>query len=123
VYVDGAIVRNNPVRVALEEEKRIWGPDVRPDIVVSIGSGICIDEHRRIQRHRRSGGGLKMFLPPRVRKMFDTGIDMVASALDCQREWDEVVKLHPQLEKRFHRLDVGIFDNKLPELDDVDKMK
>ncbi|KAK1829692.1 hypothetical protein QBC39DRAFT_125502 [Podospora conica] len=123
VYVDGAIVRNNPVRVALEEEKRIWGPDVRPDIVVSIGSGICIDEHGRIQRHRRSGGGLKMLLPPRLRKMVDTGIDMVASTLDCQREWDEVVKLHPQLEKRFHRLDVGIFDNKLPALDDVDKMK
>ena len=123
VYVDGAIVRNNPVRVALEEEKRIWGPDARPDIVVSIGSGICIDERGRIQPHRRGGGGWKMLLPAKVRKMVNTGIDMVASTLDCQREWEEVVKLHPQLEKRFHRLDVGILDNKLPALDEVDKME
>ncbi|KAM7186229.1 hypothetical protein V8F33_011927 [Rhypophila sp. PSN 637] len=122
VYVDGAIVRNNPVRVALEEEKRIWGSEVRPDIVVSIGSGICVEESGDIQQNKRSVGTWKKVLPARVRKMVDTGIDMVASTLDCQREWDEAVRVNPQLSGRCHRLDVGIFDKKLPALDDVDKM-
>ncbi|KAM7188967.1 hypothetical protein V8F33_010301 [Rhypophila sp. PSN 637] len=123
VYVDGAIVRNNPVRVALEEERRIWGAELRPDIVVSIGSGICVEESGEIRQNKRSVGTWKKVLPARVRKMVDTGIDMVASTLDCQREWDEAVRVNPQLSGKCHRLDVGIFDKKLPALDDVDKME
>ncbi|KAK5662367.1 hypothetical protein OQA88_8277 [Cercophora sp. LCS_1] len=122
VYVDGAIVRNNPVRVALEEEKRIWASETRPDIVVSIGSGICVEESGQIRQNRRSGGGWKRLLPARVKKMVDTGIDMVASTLDCQREWDDAVRLNPQIGGKCHRLDVGIFDKKVPALDEVEKM-
>ncbi|KAK0734363.1 hypothetical protein B0T26DRAFT_67305 [Lasiosphaeria miniovina] len=123
VYEDGAIVRNNPVTVALEEEKRIWSSEIRPDIVVSIGSGICVEDSGSIRRNERSGGGWKKILPARVRKLVDTGIDMVESTLDCEREWEDAVRSNPQLAGRFHRLDIGIFDQKLPRLDEVDKME
>jgi hypothetical protein len=122
--VDGAIVRNNPVRVALEEDKRLWGVENRPDIVVSIGTGISVEANGCTRPNRRSKHeSWSWMLRGRLKKMVDTGFDMIASTLDCQREWQDVVRSNPKLAGRCHRLDVGIFDDKLPELDDVSKME
>ena len=47
-YIDGAVQRNNTIRVADEERCLIWRSGNRkPDIILSIGSGIQVD---------RSGG-------------------------------------------------------------------
>jgi len=91
---------------------------------VSIGSGISVEESGKIRPNRRSGqGNWKIILPAKVRKLVDTGIDMVASTLDCQREWEDAVRANPRLARRCHRLDVGIFDEKVPGLDEVHKME
>jgi len=122
-YVDGAVVRNNPVRVALEEEKSIWGLRSRPDIVLSIGTGIAVDGksgeilERREERHKI----LKQLIPAGIRKAIDTSIDMVASTLDCHREWKDFLEANRDLGGRCHRLDVGL-PGQPPKLDDIDHL-
>ncbi|KAK6540578.1 hypothetical protein TWF694_009368 [Orbilia ellipsospora] len=39
-YVDGAMLKNNPIRVLMRESKRIWGSDVEYSCIISIGTGV-----------------------------------------------------------------------------------
>ena len=124
LYVDGAIVRNNPVRVVFDESQSIW-PSCRPDIIVSLGTGIMVDKDGEHALARNAVlDSLKAVVPARLRKLAETGLSMVESTLDCQREWDDFRHSHsfdPQLRKNLHRIDVGI-TNTPPKIDAVDEI-
>ncbi|KAK3336354.1 hypothetical protein B0T19DRAFT_36498 [Cercophora scortea] len=124
-YVDGATVRNNPVRLAYDEYKRIWPSStlMEPDIIVSIGTSIHVDEEGRVKNSRSARlESVKRLLPSGVRKKVETGLDMVEATLDCHREWVEFKETtRGRLRANSHRLDVGLFD-KPPPLDAPDRM-
>lgn len=122
-YVDGATVRNNPVRIAYEEQKQIWNSDKPPDIIVSIGTGILVDSKGNVVEHRSARlTNVKQMLPRGVKKKIETGLDMVQATMDCHREWVEFESsLRGRLRKNSHRLDVGL-RSKPPSLDDVQSM-
>ncbi|KAK5656422.1 hypothetical protein OQA88_4803 [Cercophora sp. LCS_1] len=124
-YIDGATLRNNPVRLAYDEQKRIWPSGMPPDIVVSIGTGIHVDKETgraKAPRNERLER-IKRVLPGGLRKKVETGLDMVEATLDCHREWvDFKEATHGRLRENCHRLDVGL-DAKPPPLDAVDDMQ
>ncbi|KAK0730097.1 hypothetical protein B0H67DRAFT_560740 [Lasiosphaeris hirsuta] len=125
-YVDGATVRNNPVRLAYEEQKRIWPStsSMPPDIIVSVGTGIHVDREGEVRNSRSERlDSFKGMLPSGLRKKVETGLDMVEATLDCHREWvDFKEATHGRLRENCHRLDVGLI-TKPPSLDAVDKMQ
>ncbi|KAI0973070.1 hypothetical protein F4678DRAFT_37931 [Xylaria arbuscula] len=124
MYVDGATVRNNPVRLAYEEAKRIWKTGVAPDIVVSLGTGILVNSDGQIvERKNKRFNNIKKALPRGVRKMVETGLDMVQATMDCNREWvDFKSGFSGRLGRNCHRLDIGL-EVKPPSLDNLDMIE
>jgi hypothetical protein len=123
--VDGATVRNNPVRLAYDEQKRIWPRSASPpDIIISIGTGIHVDREGRVKKSRSERlEGVKKMLPGGIRKKVEAGLDMVSATLDCHREWvDFKAATQGRLQQNCHRLDVGL-TSKPPPLDSVEKMQ
>ncbi|GAW20800.1 hypothetical protein ANO14919_103110 [Xylariales sp. No.14919] len=123
-YVDGATVRNNPVRLAYEEAKRIWKTGVPPDIVVSLGTGILVNsDGRAMDRKDNRFKSLKKMLPRGLKKMVETGLDMVEATMDCNREWVDFKSVfRGRLGQNCHRLDIGLED-KPPSLDNLDAIQ
>ena len=123
-YVDGAVVRNNPVRVAYDESQKIW-PSCRPDIVISIGTGIMVDDGGTpIITRSPLVDGIKPFIPGRLVKMAEAGMDMVGATLSCDRAWDDFQQSQSydrRLVPNLHRLDVGL-EHRPPKVDAVDDM-
>ena len=125
-YVDGAVVRNNPVRVADQERKLIWNQGThRADIILSIGSKIQQDSqgHSNNAKNSKTKKMLKR-LPGGIRVKLTTGYDMVESTLNCEKEWIDFchsVRDDPSFSQVLHRLNVGL-DGKPPKLDEVVKM-
>ncbi|KAK3358353.1 hypothetical protein B0T24DRAFT_685617 [Lasiosphaeria ovina] len=50
---------------------------------------------------------IKKMLPASIRKTIDTGLDMVASTLDCCHEWDGFLKFNSYLSDKCHRLEMS----------------
>ncbi|KAI9883473.1 MAG: hypothetical protein M1823_004763 [Watsoniomyces obsoletus] len=126
-YVDGAIVRNNPVRVADEENRLIWrDAKTRPDIILSVGTGIQV-QHPTTARvaATRTLRAVQAMIPKGIRTKFITSVDMLKAVLDCEREWKDFVQSQshdPQLVRNCHRLDVALSD-KLPKIDEVNTIQ
>ncbi|KAI1758229.1 acyl transferase/acyl hydrolase/lysophospholipase [Xylaria castorea] len=122
-YVDGAIVRNNPVRLACEEAKRIWKSGARPDIVVSLGTGIQVDGDGQIVDIRdKSLEKTIQLLPKKYSKVAKIVLDMVQATIDCNREWVDFKSLvRGQSDRNYHRMEIGINYMKPPSIDDVDR--
>lgn len=122
-YVDGAIVRNNPVRLACEEANRIWKSGARPDIVVSLGTGIQVDSEGQIVDIRdKSLEKIIKLLPQKYSKVAKIALDMVQATIDCNREWvDFKSSVRGQRDRNCHRVDIGLKDAKPPSIDDVGK--
>lgn len=123
LYIDGAVVRNNPVSLANSEAKRIWNSTKPPDIIVSVGTGIQVDINGRVvTREREYASKMKKLLPPGVRTKLELGLDMINATLDCHREWvDFKSTLNSNLNRNSHRIDVGL-GGKPPSLDDVESL-
>jgi hypothetical protein len=126
-YIDGALRRNNPIRVADEERRAIWPNDkLRPDLVLSLGTGIGIEQH---QQHRRQVNAnnkkrVKETVPKGLRKNISTAYDMIASTLNCEKEWDDFLYAHRDdrcFVSNCHRINVALFERP-PKLDDVSQM-
>ncbi|KAF7556928.1 hypothetical protein G7Z17_g1027 [Cylindrodendrum hubeiense] len=119
-YVDGATVRNNPVRLAYEEGMRIWKSSKPPDIILSLGTGILVDKDGKVTSKRNAHmESIKNVLPKGFKKKVETGLDMVQATLDCHREWvDFSGAFRGRLGHNCHRLDVGL-TVKPPALDAI----
>jgi hypothetical protein len=126
-YVDGAILRNNPVRITDEERRLIWkNGNNRADIVLSLGSGVQTNregDKRKSTKQSKTKYVLRM-VPKGLKKKITTSYHMVTSTLDCEREWHEFVA-SVRDDKSFvrvcHRLNVGL-EEKPPKLDDIEMM-
>src|SRR2546421_5588842 len=82
-YIDGAIQRNNPIRVADEERRLIWRDNKNPDIILSVGTGMQVNFSGGAKSARSSKMGLvQKMIPKGVRTKIATGYDMVLSTLD-----------------------------------------
>ncbi|RSL74784.1 hypothetical protein CEP53_000019 [Fusarium sp. AF-6] len=115
-YVDGATVRNNPVRLASEEATRVWKSTNPPDIILSIGTGIWIDENDNYID--KPASRLARIFPSGMRKKIETGIEMVHAILDRNREWTDFSgPLRSRMKRNCHRLNVGLYE-KPPALDE-----
>src|SRR5438552_1722541 len=91
-YVDGVVVRNNPVRVAYEEDRKIWTSTCRPDIIVSVGTGVLVGKDGRpMMKKNQHVENLKKLIPARLRKKVETALDMVQSTFYCHREWEDFI--------------------------------
>ncbi|KAI0902824.1 hypothetical protein F4823DRAFT_629883 [Ustulina deusta] len=124
MYVDGAVVRNNPVRLAYEEARRIWNSGAAPDIVLSLGTGILVREDGKIADTKDTEyETIKKALPRGLKRMIETGLDMVKATMNCQREWvDFKSAFRGQLGRNCHRLNIGL-QTKPPSLDNVDMVE
>ena len=124
-YVDGALQRNNPIRVADEERRLIWRDDKKnPDIIVSLGTGKRADYDGGVNLAGSSSLRFKNILPKGIRTKVATTYDMVLSTLDCEREWNDFVNSKRE-DSRFksvcHRIDIGLED-KPPKIDAVEQL-
>lgn len=129
-YLDGGIVRNNPIRVAFEETNIIWHDAVVPDVIVSLGTGVKVDPITGIRASSPPDpliNALKAMLPPGIRKKVETGVDMARNSLDCQVEWNSFVRSirhKPRLAENSHRLNVGLSRNfKLDDVEGINELK
>lgn len=129
-YLDGGIVRNNPIRVAFEETNIIWHDTVVPDVILSLGTGVMVDPATGSRAHSPPDpliNALKAMLPPGIRKKVETGVDMARNSLDCQVEWDSFIRSirhKPRLAENSHRLNIGLSRNfKLDEVERMSELK
>ncbi|KAK0631476.1 hypothetical protein B0T14DRAFT_3900 [Immersiella caudata] len=124
-YVDGAILHNNPVRIA-ELERRILWPEFRhPDVMLSIGTGHAEPtDSATIQGYNKTSEHPGML--SNWRHLFQILRNNMKLALDCERIWDEyynftVPSLPGPSSKRLIRINPTI-RGVLPALDEVHRM-
>lgn len=128
-YVDGAMRRNNPVRVADEERQLIWRDEMsRPDIILSIGTGLQVKVGTgvaKIPGKKAMRERMKKLLPKGVRKNLATAYDVVQSTFSCEKEWEDFLQAHRSDDKFLrtcHRLNVSLTE-KLPKIDGVNQIE
>ncbi|KAK8121780.1 hypothetical protein PG984_010450 [Apiospora sp. TS-2023a] len=123
-YIDGAVLHNNPIRIADSERKVLW-PDVQvPDMILSLGTGgsahlgRVASEHMSEARKGVFNHGLQLYSILR---------NNMQQTLDCERSWNEffdnmvtALSTTSFTTSRFRRLnpDVGT----IPALDEKDKI-
>ncbi|KAM7201004.1 hypothetical protein V8F20_005013 [Naviculisporaceae sp. PSN 640] len=123
-YIDGGVVRNNPVVLAYSEAERIWRSSRPPDIIVSIGTGVQVDTNgEMVTGDTGHTSDIKNLLPLGLRNKLKLGLDMINATLDCHREWVHFKStLNSTLNRNSHRIDVGLKD-KPPDLDDFMRVR
>ncbi|KAJ2991286.1 hypothetical protein NUW58_g2566 [Xylaria curta] len=121
-YIDGAVLHNNPVRIADSERKIIWPDNQVPDLFLSIGTGSSPSLSRT--------GSEKMNAPRKGilshgRYLYNIMRSTLEQTLDCEKAWDNyiagvITSLSTSLNSRFIRInpDVG----EIPALDDKGKI-
>jgi hypothetical protein len=125
-YIDGAVVRNNPVRIADEERRLIWqSGNNNADIILSIGTGVWTKSSGKTSSAPNSARNVLLkTIPKGVRKKITTGYDMVMSTLDCEREWEDFLSAN-RYDSSFlnicHRVNVGL-EIKPPQIDDLSEI-
>ncbi|KAL2820557.1 hypothetical protein BDW59DRAFT_174473 [Aspergillus cavernicola] len=124
-YQDGAIYHNNPIDIAIREQKLIW-PDTaesHPDIVLSIGTGYNPesqaqeDPQQQLLSTKPTSRGMISYFKGLAR----IAIDHIHSSLDSERTWHTFLeRSHPQarFRDRYIRANLAL-ENDPPSLDDV----
>ncbi|KAK4446666.1 acyl transferase/acyl hydrolase/lysophospholipase [Podospora aff. communis PSN243] len=124
-YVDGAILYNNPVRIA-ELERRILWPEVhQPDVILSIGAGSTEPtDPATIKRDMKIRGQHGVF--SNWRNLFQILRNNMELALDCDKIWDDFYLAAPldfgTPSKRLFRINPTL-GSELPALDAVGRME
>jgi hypothetical protein len=121
-YIDGALLRNNPVQLIDEERHMIWKDRSPPDIILSVGTGIQADTGGETKSVSKRAKIAKRLIPKGLRGKIAVGLDMIQSTLDCDRQWSEFLsstKRDPNISSICHRINIGLRDRP-PNLDDVE---
>lgn len=109
------------MRLAAEEATRIWKSASPPDIILSLGTGIWIDNKYKYAYKPPSRIG--RLLPKGIKKKIETRIDEVVETLDCHREWTDFSDpLCGRLERNCYCLNVGLYE-KPPDLDEIEQLE
>ncbi|KAK6860680.1 hypothetical protein PG995_004316 [Apiospora arundinis] len=124
-YIDGAVLHNNPIRIADSERKLLW-PEVQlPDMILSLGTGGSASLSRASSEHMSEA---RKGVFNHGRQLYSILRNNMEQTLDCERSWNEfydnmitVLATTPFTTSRFRRLnpDVGI----IPALDEKDKIE
>ncbi|KAH7141535.1 hypothetical protein B0J13DRAFT_556977 [Dactylonectria estremocensis] len=120
-YEDGAMADEHPMHLAFSECSKIWPGSSRPDILVSIGTGLVVDEagQRKTQNDPKTEQ-LISILPAVIRKQVETSYNTIKSTNACENAWKEFVQDHPADRRDCHRLNIAL--DKDVKLDDVKEM-
>ncbi|KAH7152606.1 hypothetical protein EDB81DRAFT_431399 [Dactylonectria macrodidyma] len=120
-YEDGAMADEHPMHLAFSECSKIWPGSSQPDIVVSIGTGLVVDQagRRKTQNDPRTEQLISM-LPGAIRKQVETSYNTIRSTNACEDAWTGFVQSHQMSKKDCHRLNVAL--GKDVKLDDVKEM-
>lgn len=105
---DGGLLENNPVQLAVNQAKTIWGDDVYFDIILSLGCGWA-------NNHQGSPWEWG-YLPEWICDIFKTFLQ----TMDGRLQWDAYLRnVSIKLRQRSHRLNVSFDKKPQPALDDV----
>lgn len=121
-YIDGALLRNNPIQLLEEERRLVWKDKTPPDIILSIGTGVQADTEGTTKSAGRSTKFAQRLIPGGLRGKIAVGVDMIQSTLDCDRQWSEFVsskKWDSDIKSVCHRLNIGLHQRP-PNIDAVD---
>lgn len=121
-WIDGALLHNNPVEIALEEARRLAETEslnLVPDIVLSVGSGLS--------KHKKKLGEVvpdKTTVGPPAQKsgwmknLFTMVSFQIKLNTDADRRWVQVLDNEKGMEKRLFRINPDL-EMDPPQLDDV----
>lgn len=122
-YIDGAVLHNNPVRIADSERKILWPDNLVPDLFLSIGTG---------SSPTLSRAGSEKMTPIRKgifshgRYLYGILRSTLEQALDCEKAWDDYIRgVTTSLSSsfsttRFIRINPNV--DEIPALDDKIKV-
>ncbi|KAI2627754.1 hypothetical protein GGR54DRAFT_430692 [Hypoxylon sp. NC1633] len=122
-YIDGAVLHNNPVRIADSERKILWPDDHVPDLFLSIGTGSSPALSRAESEHMSAA---RKGIFSHGRHLYGILRSNLEQTLDCERAWDDYFSsvtsaLTKQFStSRFLRINPNV--GKIPALDEKDKM-
>ncbi|KAI1124855.1 hypothetical protein F5Y10DRAFT_284739 [Nemania abortiva] len=122
-YIDGAVLHNNPVRIADSERKILWPDNQVPDLFLSIGTGSS-PTLSRVGSEKMSAA--RKGIVSHTRYLYGILRSTLEQTLDCEKAWDDYMAgvttslSSPFLTSKFVRInpDVG----EIPALDDKAKM-
>ncbi|KAI0965763.1 hypothetical protein F4678DRAFT_467205 [Xylaria arbuscula] len=133
--MDGAILHNNPIVLAIEEARRLshlQGQRQIPDLVLSVGTGL--PKYRPTQEDLAKSTGEKDVSvrrgkirrkTPFIRTLFTMISYQIQLNLDSERRWvawSEPFLRDPQWKERLYRLNPDLGEEP-PAMDDVEKIK
>lgn len=120
-YQDGCLYFNNPVRIAMREQKLIWGDraDTCPDIILSVGIGVNETLERRPTPKRS-----RIAIVRSIQNLASMATDHIQSSLNSEQTWRDFMidngPLHT-LRGRFQRLNLPV-DIAPPKMDEVHQL-
>lgn len=123
IFQDGCLYYNNPVRVAMREQKLIW-PDRAescPDIILSVGTGVNEQLARRKpipKRHR-------LAFMRTLQNLRSMATDHIQSTLNSEETWRDFMtdsNPAPHLREHYQRLNLRM-DAPPPRMDEVTKLE
>ncbi len=141
-FMDGAVLHNNPVEVALAEVAALSEQEElnrKPDFILSIGTGVSdVSRSETISQPIRSKGGVSRsdtisqqirskggaIVPQRtpwLSKMFFIVQYQIKLNIDAERRWKRIEESNADLKGHLFRLNPD-FGTEPPELDDVEAM-
>ncbi|KAI0490190.1 hypothetical protein F4859DRAFT_183291 [Xylaria cf. heliscus] len=133
--MDGGILHNNPINIAVEEARKLsHAQDQRPipDLLLSLGTGLPkynqteeeSSEPTRVQELARMGKVAIRQKSPFIRTIFTMISYQIKLNTDSERRWmawSEPLMRDPQWKGRFYRFNPD-FGEEPPPLDDVEKL-
>ena len=106
--MDGGLRENNPIQIAINESKKIWGDQINFDIALSVGSGVS-----RFPPNRPTSLAI---IPRWLDDLFTTLIN----SMNGEDQWKRYLDSQgSRLKHRSTRLNVVLKRDTEPELDDV----
>jgi hypothetical protein len=110
--LDGGLISNNPVQVALNGSKDIWGKDIGIDVLVSIGSG-----HARSPLLKSPYGG-----STKIEHWAEQLLGSFLKSMSGEKLWEEFWTNNPKHQPCVRRLNVQFPREQECELDDVNSI-
>jgi hypothetical protein len=108
---DGGLRENNPVQIAVDESKAIWGADRRFDMILSVGSGRAKDPPSAPSTN---------LLPSWLKSLVHT----LLMSMDGDDAWSRFIRsAEKPVRSHTRRLNVQFEDERAPSLDDVTRIE
>lgn len=126
-WIDGAVLHNNPVEIALEESRRIAaleGLNPEPDVLLSVGTGLS----RTVRLLGDIPSNQSHIGPPKarttgwIRSLFTMVSYQIKLNTDADRRWAQVSDTDKHIAKKLYRINPDLQIDP-PELDAVKRVE